>query len=79
MFIARLIADNLDWETRLEEMIGALAPTSEVSPDLRPIAAEPLRTVPSVLELRFDTKETQLVANILDTHFGRVRPGHCAR
>lgn len=69
MLIARLIADNLDWETRLDEMMRALASTSQVSADLRPIAAAPLGTVPNVLEMHFKTKEAQLVSNILDTHF----------
>lgn len=70
MVIARLIADNCDWKTCIDEMQRGLAPTSDVSADLRPIAVEPLRSLPDVIELHFPTDEMRHVSNILEVHFG---------
>lgn len=68
MLIARLIADNPDWETRLDEMQRALA-AMDVGTALAPVAAQPLREVAGVLEMRFEVSEVKLVSNILETHF----------
>ncbi|MEP0390823.1 MAG: phosphoserine phosphatase SerB [Erythrobacter sp.] len=69
MLIARLIADNLNWKTRVDEMMRGLAPTSQVGADVRAVFVEPLSAVPHVLEMHFDTDEVRLVSNVLETHF----------
>ncbi len=65
VLIARLIADNVDWETRLKEMKRSLIHTDGVElPSVDIIDPDK-----PVLELRIYGDELRLLGNIVDAHF----------
>ncbi|MEO1221978.1 MAG: phosphoserine phosphatase SerB [Pseudomonadota bacterium] len=72
MVIARLIADNSDWKTRVDEMYRALdGKLSNVRPQLGPNSVVRLPIEPTVLELRFTFDDFGVALNILDKHFAQ--------
>ena len=71
MLIARLIADNDDWETRLKQMRGAIESSpvgSTVGLALQSVTRLPISE--AVLELQFDLQQPDAIYALIDEHFG---------
>ncbi|BDW82521.1 phosphoserine phosphatase SerB [Erythrobacter sp. Dej080120_24] len=71
MLIARLIADNDDWETRLNQMRATLEQSlvgSTVDRALQSVERLPLSE--PVLELQFDLDQPDAVYGFIEVHFG---------
>lgn len=72
MVIARLIADNSDWKTRVDEMYRALdGKLSNVRPQLSPNSVVRLPIEPTVLDMRFTFDDFGAALNMLDKHFAQ--------
>lgn len=67
MLIARLIADQPDWETRLDAMRSQLTHSEVLSSD---VSAELIDVDAGVLELGFADDEPRIALNAIDAHFG---------
>lgn len=71
MLIARLIADNGDWETRLKHLRGAIESSpvgSTIGLALQSVTRLPISE--AVLELQFDLQQPDAIYALIDEHFG---------